>query len=69
MTALQQNILSARFVLTVGHLISILLLLSTIDSNIELSFSDNSPQSDINAALISSKVSEDRNILLLFLMK
>ena len=41
MATVQQYLISARFITTMGHFIALLLLFSTIDNNIDESLGDN----------------------------
>jgi len=41
MASVQQYLISARFITTMGHFIALLLLFSTIDNNIDESLGDN----------------------------
>ncbi len=41
MATVQQCLISARFITTMGHFIALLLLFSTIDNNIDESLGDN----------------------------
>jgi len=54
--AINHYVLSARFMLTVGHLIAILLVFSNLKTNVNASFGDNASSVDIDAAIASSQV-------------
>lgn len=56
MGRIHQYVVSARFLLTTGHFIALLLALSTIGSNVEASFSDSASSSDISTAKTSATV-------------
>ena len=56
MGAILHYVLSARFMLTIGHLITILMVLITLNSNISASFGDNASQSEITSATSSAQV-------------
>lgn len=49
--------ISARFIVTMGHLTALLILFATIDSNVEVSLADNSSSSDKQRARESAIVS------------
>ena len=55
MGAINHYVLSARFMLTIGHLIALVLVFFTLNTNVHASFGDNASQADIDAALISSQ--------------
>lgn len=46
MVSVQQYLISARFITTMGHFIALLLLFSTIENNIDISLGDNYPSAD-----------------------
>lgn len=51
MAPVQQYLISARFVTTMGHLIALLLLFSTVENNINVSLGDNYSSSTRDAAV------------------
>lgn len=52
--SIQQYLISARFITTMGHLIALLMLFSTIDNNINLGLPDNySPDEKHHATEVS----------------
>jgi hypothetical protein len=55
----QQYLISTRFFLTMGHLIALLMLFSTIENNVEKSMSDSASESEKEAALATSMVDND----------
>lgn len=59
MGSIQYYVLAARFMLTIGHLITILLVLSTLQSNVNASFGDNASEAQLDYALATSRVSGD----------
>ena len=65
MGAILHYLLSARFILTIGHLITILMVLITLSSNISASFGDNASQKEINDATSSAQVFIFENIVLI----
>lgn len=71
MGGVQNYILSARFILTIGHLIALLLVLSTLQTNIEASFPDDASTAEKDKATESCKVSiailQQHKILPLFM--
>ncbi len=56
MGSLMHYVLSARFILSIGHLITILLVLATLKSNVNASLSDNASPQDVDDAMASSQV-------------
>jgi len=54
---IKQSLISARFVVTFGHFIALLILFSTIDNNINLGLSDNHSNSDRETAATTAWVS------------
>ncbi len=56
MGAVQHYVLSARFMLTTGHLIAIMLVFFTLKTNVNASFSDSASQNEVDRAIISSQV-------------
>lgn len=53
--AINHYTLSARFMLTIGHLIAILLVFFNLRTNVNASFGDNASSADIHAAIASSQ--------------
>jgi hypothetical protein len=53
--AINHYVLSARFMLTMGHMIAMLLVFFNLNTNVNASFGDNASSADINAAIASSQ--------------
>jgi DMSO reductase anchor subunit len=67
MAPVQQYLITARFVTTMGHFIALLLLFSTIQNNINASLGDNYTSAEREEATKIAWVRIESYILLLFL--
>lgn len=61
MLTVQDWLIGTRFMTTMGHFVALMILFSTIPSNVNVGLNDGAPQSDYDQAFFTSQVTLEVN--------